>query len=83
MKAGEARLHVKKDGTPVSLEIMQAYEGKLSPHFGEYLLDRKEAWTFSVTAGQLLTTKYLLSLHRRDWKDSVEARMEMTIGGLQ
>jgi len=82
-KAGEARLHVKKDGTPVSLEIMQAYEGKLSPHFGEYLLDRKETWTFSVTAGQLLTTKYLLSLHRRDWKDSVEARMEMTIGGLQ
>lgn len=83
MKAGEARLHVKKDGTPVSLEVVQAYEGKLSPHFGEYLFDRKETWTFLVNNGRLLTTKYVLSLHRRDWKDSVEASMEMTIGGFQ
>lgn len=83
MKVGEARLHVKNDGTPVSLEVAQAYEGKLSPHFGEYLLNRNETWTFSVTAGQLLTTKYMLSLYRKDWKDSVEARMEMAIGGLQ
>lgn len=82
-KAGEARLHVKKDGTPVSLEVVQAYEGKLSPHFGEYVLDRKGTWTFSVDTDRLQTTKYLLYLYRKDWKDSVEARMEMTIGGLQ
>jgi len=71
------------DGASVNLEIMQAYEGKLGPNFGEYLLNRNETWTFSVTAGQLLTTKYMLSLYRKDWKDSVEARMEMAIGGLQ
>jgi len=83
MKAGEARLHVKKDGTPVSLEVVQAYEGRLSPHFGEYFLNRRETWTFLVTAGQLQTTKYQLSLRRKDWKDSVEADLEMTVGALQ
>jgi hypothetical protein len=83
MKAGEARLQVKKDGTPVSLEVIQAYKGKLSPHFGEYVLDRKEMWSFSVDAGRLQTTKYQLSLHRKDWKDSIEAQMEMAIGALQ
>ena len=83
MKVGEARLHVKKDGTPVSLDVVQAYEGKLSPHFGEYLLNRRETWTFSVTAGQLQTTKYQLSLRRMDWKDSFEADLEMTVGALQ
>jgi len=83
MKAGEARLHVKKDGTPVSLEVVQAYEGRLSPHFGEYFLNRRETWTFLVTAGQLQTTKYQLSLRRKDWKDSVEADLEMTVGPLQ
>lgn len=83
MKVGEARLHLKKDGTPVSLEIIQAYKGKLSPHFGEYMLDRKETWSFSVDTGRLQVTKYQLSLHRKDWKDSFEAQMEMVIGGLQ
>lgn len=83
MKVGEARLHVKKDGTPLRLDVVQAYEGKLSPHFGEYLLNRKETWTFSVTAGQLQTTKYQLSLRRKDWKDSVEADLEMAVGALQ
>lgn len=83
MKAGEARLHVKKDGTPVSLEVVQAYEGRLSPHFGEYFLNRRETWTFLVTAGQLQTAKYQLSLRRKDWKDSVEADLEMTVGALQ
>lgn len=83
MKAGEARLHVKKDGTPVSLEVIQAYKGKLSPHFGEYVLDRKEMWSFSVDSGRLQTTKYQLSLHRKDWKDSIEAQVEMAVGALQ
>lgn len=83
MKAGEARLQVKKDGTPVSLEVVQAYEGKLSPHFGGYLLNRRETWTFSVTAGRLQTTKYQLSLRRKDWKDSVKADLEMAVGDLQ
>jgi hypothetical protein len=83
MKAGEARLHVKKDGTPVSLEVIQAYGGKLSPHFGEYLLDHRETWTFSVDTGRLQTTKYQLSLHRQDWKDSAKAQVEMIIGGLR
>lgn len=79
IKAGEARLHIRRDGSPVSLEVVQAYEGKLSPHFGNYLLNRRETWTFLVTAGQLQTTKYLLSLRRKDWKDSVEADLEMTV----
>lgn len=83
MKAGEARLHLKKDGTPVSLEVIQAYEGNLSPHFGEYVLDRKEMWSFSVDTGRLQTTKYQLSLRRKDWKDSVEADLEMALGALQ
>ena len=83
MKAGEARLHVKKDGTPVSLEVIQAYKGNLSPHFGEYMLDRKEVWSFSVDSGRLQTTKYQLSLRRKDWKDSIEAQVEMAVGALQ
>lgn len=83
MKAGEARLHIRRDGTPVSLDVTQAYEGALSPHFGKYVLDRKEVWSFCVDAGRLRTTKYLLSLHRKDWKDSIEAQVEMIIGGLR
>lgn len=83
MKAGEARLHLKKDGTPVSFEVIQAYEGNLSPHFGDYVLDRKEMWSFSVDSGRLQTTKYQLSLHRKDWKDSIEAQVEMAVGALQ
>lgn len=70
-EAGEAKLHVKADGTPVSLEVIQAYRGSLSPHFGDYMLDRKETWSFSVDTGRLQTTKYLLSLRRKDWKDSI------------
>lgn len=83
MKAGEARLHVKKDGTPVSLEVIQVYKGKLSPHFGEHVLDRKEMWSFSFDSGRLQTTKYQLSLHRKDWKDSIEAQVEMAVGASQ
>jgi len=82
-ESGEARLQVKADGTPVSLEVVQAYKGNLSPHFGDYMLDRKERWTFSVDAGRLKTMKYSLSLRRKDWRDSIEARLEMAIGGLQ
>ena len=83
VEAGEARLHVKADGTPVRLEITQAYKGSLSPHFGDYMLDRKESWSFSVDAGRLQTTKYLLTLRRKDWKTAIEARLEMAIGGHQ
>ena len=82
-KAGEARLQVRKDGAPVSLEVVQAYEGRLSPHFGRYLLNRREAWIFSVGAGQVHTTKYRLFLRRQDWKESVEADVEMAVGALQ
>ncbi|MBL0210798.1 MAG: hypothetical protein IPQ13_07820 [Holophagaceae bacterium] len=82
-KAGEARLQVRKDGSPASFEVVQAYIGDLSPHFGRYMLNRRETWTFSVGAGQLYTTKYRLSLRRQDWKDSVEADVEMSVGELQ
>ncbi len=83
VKAGEARLKVKKDGTPISLEVVQAYQGELSPHFGEYRLNRKETWTFSGSASQWQTTKYQLSLSRKDWKDAVEADLEMIVGARQ
>lgn len=82
-KAGEARLHVRKDGAPVSLAVVQAYEGKLSPHFGRYRLNRRESWTFSTDAGQVRTLEYRLSLRRQDWKESIEADVEMTVGGRQ
>ncbi len=82
-KAGEARLQVRKDGIPVKLEIVQVYEGELSPHFGRYSLNRKETWTFSVDAGQIHTKTYRLSLRRQDWKESIEANVEMAVGGLQ
>lgn len=82
-KTGEARLHVRKDGSPSSLEVVQAYEGKLSPHFGFYRLDRRETWTFSVSSGQFDTTKYSLSLRRQDWNESMEAKVELAVGALQ
>lgn len=82
-KTGEARLHVRKDGSPSSLEVVQAYEGKLSPHFGFYRLDRRETWTFSVSSGQIDTTKYSLSLRRQDWNESMEAKVDLAVGALQ
>lgn len=82
-KAGEARLQVRKDGSPVNLEVVQAYEGRLSPHFGRYMLNRRESWIFSVDAGQVHTTAYRLSLRRQDWKESIEADVEMAVGDLQ
>lgn len=81
-KTGEARLHIRKDGSPVSLEVVQVYEGRLSPHFGPYLLNRREVWAFSVVAGQVHTTTYRLSLRRQDWKAFIEGDVEMTVGGL-
>ena len=49
---------------------------------GRYMLNRREAWTFSVGAGQVHTTKYKLSLRQQDWKESVEADVEMSVGAL-
>lgn len=82
-KAGEARLQVRKDGTPRKLEVVQVYEGELSPHFGRYSLNRKESWSFTATAGQIYTSNYQLSLRRQDWKDSIEADVEMIVGALK
>jgi len=83
VEVGEARLHVRKDGTPVSLAVVQIYEGRLSPHFGRYSLNRKETWTFSADAGRIHSKTYRLSLRRQDWKESIEANVEMAVGGLQ
>jgi len=82
-KAGEARLCVRKDGSPSSLEVEQAYEGKVSPHFGLYRLNRKEFWLFSMKSGQIETTKYHLSLRRQDWNESMEGELELALGALQ
>lgn len=76
-KVGEARLRVRKDGVPVSLDVGQAYEGELSPHFGIYSLNRKESWTFSVDAGRIHTVNYRLTLRRQDWENAIEAEVEM------
>lgn len=82
-KTGEARLHVRKDGSPSSLEVVQSYEGRLSPHFGTYRLNRRESWIFTVVSGRIETTKYLLSLRRQDWNESMEGEVELAVGALQ
>lgn len=82
-EAGEARLHIRKDGSPVGLEVIQAYQGALSPHFGRYSLNRREAWTFSADSKQIETTKYRLSLRRQDWKEAMEAELGISIGTSQ
>lgn len=82
-EVGEARLHIRKDGSPVGLEVTQAYQGALSPHFGRYSLNRREAWTFSAGPRQIETTKYRLSLRRQEWKESIEAELGMSIGASQ
>jgi hypothetical protein len=79
-KSGEARLRLDKDGTPVGLEVIQAYEGRLSPHFGNYSLDRRETWTFSMDDGQFRTRTYDLVLHRQDWKHFFKAKVEVSAG---
>ncbi|MBI3130310.1 MAG: hypothetical protein HYZ13_03035 [Acidobacteria bacterium] len=83
VKAGEARLHIQKDGTPLRLDVIQGYRGRLSPHFGRYGLDRRETWTFNMDKGRLRTTSYHLVLHRQDWKHSFQVEVEMTAGGSQ
>lgn len=82
-EVGEARLHIRKDGSPVDLEVIQAYEGALSPHFGRYSLNRREAWTFSAGSKQIETTKYRLSLRRQEWKEAIEAELGISIGASQ
>ena len=83
VKAGEARLHIQKDGRPLRLDVIQAYGGRLSPHFGRYGLDRRETWIFSMDKGRLRTRSYHLVLHRQDWKHSFQAEVDMTAGGTQ
>lgn len=80
-KTGEARLRIEKNGTPVSLEVIQAYEGRLSPHFGIYSLDRRETWTFSLDDGQFRTKAYGLTLQRQDWKHAFKAKVNVSAGG--
>ena len=83
VKAGEARLHIQKDGTPLRLDVIQAYGRRLSPHFGRYGLDRRETWTFFMDKGRLRTRTYHLVLHRQDWKHSFQVEVDMTAGGSQ
>ncbi len=80
--AGEARLQVRKDGAPVSLQVIQSYSGDLSPRFGRYMLNRRETWTFAVGEGQVHATKYQLFQRRQDWMNYFEADVEMTGGAL-
>ncbi len=77
LKAGEARLHLRKDDAPVSLQVVQAYQGRLNPHFGRYTLDRREKWTFQTGIEGIRTRHYQLRLRRQDWNDSMEAELEM------
>lgn len=83
VRAGEARLHLRKDGTPLRLDVTQAYGGRLSPHFGRYGLDRRETWTFFMDEGRLRTNTYHLILHRQDWKHSFQAEVNMAAGDSQ
>lgn len=83
VKTGEARLHIQKDGTPLRLDVNQSYEGRLSPHFGRYGLDRRETWIFFMDKGRLRTRSYHLVLHRQDWRHSFQAEVDMTAGGGQ
>lgn len=80
--AGEARLHVRSDGAPVSLMVTQAYHGSLNPHFGRYTLDRREKWTFQPGAEGAQVKQYQLRLQRQDWKESLRAEVEMARGDL-
>jgi len=82
-KDDEVRIHIRKNGCPVSMEISQGYEGRLSPHFGLYALTRIETWTFADIAGQFRTKNYRLSLRRQDWNEAIEAHVEMNLGMLK
>ncbi|MFZ1612544.1 MAG: hypothetical protein WAT51_00125 [Holophaga sp.] len=82
-KADEVRLHIRKNGCPVSMEVIQSYEGRLSPHFGLYALTRKETWAFVDIAGQVRTKNFRLSLQRQDWNEAFEAHVEMKVGALK
>lgn len=78
--SGEARLHVRADGSAVSLRVVQAYAGRLNPHFGPYTLDRAEEWTFESNAGGVAATRFQVHVKRRDWKDAMAAEVVMTRG---
>lgn len=78
--SGEARLHVRADGSPVSLRVVQAYAGRLNPHFGPYTLDRIEEWTFESNVGGVAATRFQVHVKRRDWKDAMTAEVVMNRG---
>ena len=75
-KEGEARVHVRKDGSVVSLRIVQAYAGRLNPHFGLYSLRRAEEWTFGAGENGMEASRYQIHLTRRDWNESFTAEAE-------
>lgn len=76
-KAGEARVHVRKDGSVVSLRIVQAYAGRLNPHFGLYSLRRTEEWTFGAGENGMEASRYRIHLTRQDWKESFTAEADL------